>query len=223
MDREKARHLDQGRRLKGARIAAGYRSAREAAHENGWKESSYRAHENGTRTIGQDDAERYARRFRALGASTSAKQILFGEEERAEAGAPAAPGRFAMRIVPMLSWVSAGELVDADSQIPVEDVPLLAFADLGRGDFFALKVAGDSMDRISPDGSIIVVDRADRGLVPDAAYVFAVRGEATYKLWQPNPPHLSPYSTNPAHKPIFVKGRKDLEVIGRVRRTMLDL
>lgn len=222
MNRESSRRLEQGARLKAARVAAGYRSAREAAAENGWKESSYRAHENGTRTIGQDDAERYARRFRALGAHTSAKLILFGEEPAA-GGAPAPPGRFAMRVVPLLSWVSAGELVDADSQIPVEDVPLLAFADLGRGDFFALRVAGDSMNRISPDGSVIVVNRTDRALAPDAAYVFAVRGEATYKLWQPNPPHLAPYSTNPAHKPIFVKGRKDLEVVGRVRRTMLDL
>lgn len=128
-----------------------------------------------------------------------------------------------MAYVPVLSWVSAGKLADAESQIPVEDVPLLAFADLGRGDFFALRVAGDSMDRVSPEGSIIVVNRADRDLIADRPYVFSRRGEATYKLWQPDPPHLAPFSTNPANKPIFVKGKKDFEVIGRVRRTLLDL
>jgi SOS-response transcriptional repressor LexA len=125
--------------------------------------------------------------------------------------------------IPLISWVSAGQLADVQSQIPVEDVPLLAFADLGRGDFFALKVAGDSMDRISPEGSVIVVNRADRQLVADRPYVFSRRGEATYTLWQPNPPHLAPFSWNPANKPIFVKGKRDFTVIGRVRRTVLDL
>jgi len=126
--------------------------------------------------------------------------------------------------VPLLSWVSAGKLSDADSQIPVEDVPLLAFADLGRGDFFALKVVGDSMDRHSPEGSIIVVNRAERELLPDKPYVFWHRTMGTtYKLWQPKPPRLEPYSWNAANKPIFVERKRDFGVIGRVRRTVLDL
>jgi SOS-response transcriptional repressor LexA len=126
--------------------------------------------------------------------------------------------------IPLLSWVSAGRLTDAESQIPVEDVPLLAFADLGRGEFFALKVQGDSMDRISPDGSTIVVNRADRQLVPDKPYVFWHRSEgATFKLWQPEPARLEPHSWNAANKPIFIKRKSDFEVIGRVRRSVLDL
>jgi hypothetical protein len=70
----------QGRRLAAARKQAGFRSARAAALENGWKESSYRAHEGGTRTIGLDDANRYARKFRALGVSVTAQSILFDAE-----------------------------------------------------------------------------------------------------------------------------------------------
>ena len=46
--------------------------------------------------------------------------------------------------IPLLDKVTAGKLKSSSSQIPVEDVPLLAFADLGRGDFFALTVEGDS-------------------------------------------------------------------------------
>ncbi len=134
---------------------------------------------------------------------------------------PAGPRR--LQQVPVLSWVSAGKLADAGSQIPVEDVPLLAFADLGRGDFFALKVRGDSMDRLSPEGSVIVVNRADRALVTGKAYVFCVRGETTFKLWHADPPYLAPYSTNPANQPIFIKRKSDFDVIGRVRRTVLDL
>ena len=36
--------------------------------------------------------------------------------------------------VPLLDSVTAGKLKSPSSQIPVEDVPLLAFADLGRGE-----------------------------------------------------------------------------------------
>jgi hypothetical protein len=68
----------QGERLAQVRLAAGWRSARAAALENSWAESTYRAHENGTRTIGLDDAEAYARRFRARGLDVTAQYILFG-------------------------------------------------------------------------------------------------------------------------------------------------
>jgi SOS-response transcriptional repressor LexA len=225
---EAATRKAQGRRLKAAREAAGYRSARDAALSNEWPESSYRAHESGMRTIGQDDAERYARRFRSAGAPVTAQSILFDRQTLSRDGVPSPFEQSLARhadvaSVPLLSWVSAGKLADAHSQIPVEDVPLLAFADLGRGDFFALRVSGDSMDRVSPDGSVIVVNRAERNLVAGRAYVFAVRGETTYKLWHADPVYLAPYSTNPSNQPIFLKKRRDLYVIGRVRRTVLDL
>jgi SOS-response transcriptional repressor LexA len=136
----------------------------------------------------------------------------------------AAPDDLDIKQVPLVSWVSAGKLVDAESQISVEDVPLLAFADLGRGDFFALRVEGDSMDRISPEKSVIVVNRADRVLQHDKPFVFWHRTEGTtYKLWQPGPDRLEPYSWNASNKAIFIKRKTDFEVIGRVRRTLLDL
>ncbi|QDM26973.1 LexA family transcriptional regulator [Tardiphaga sp. vice304] len=129
-----------------------------------------------------------------------------------------------MILVPLLDQVTAGRLKTPSSQIPVEDVPLLAFADLGRGEFFALKVDGDSMDRYSPEGSTIVVNKAERTLVNGKCYVFSLRGETTYKMWQGGEtPHLAPYSTNPINKPIFFKKKSDIEVIGRVRKSLLDL
>jgi hypothetical protein len=102
---------------------------------------------------------------------------------------------------------------------------LLAFADLGRGDFFALQVEGTSMDRISPEGSVIVVDRSDKQLVGGKPYIFSLKGgEATYKLWHPgDPAYLEPSSWDASNKPQFVKRMKELFVIGRVRRTLMDL
>ena len=38
------------------------------------------------------------------------------------------------------------------------------------------------MDRVSPDGSIIVVNKAERELMNGRPYVFSLRGETTYKL-----------------------------------------
>lgn len=130
--------------------------------------------------------------------------------------------------VPLLDSVTAGRLRAPSSQIPMEDVPLLAFADLGRGDWFALRVDekgdGDSMNLVSPPGSIVVVNKADRELRNGKYYIFAIEGQTTYKMWQDgDPPYLAPFSNNPFHKPIFVKRKRDFEVIGRVKRTVLDL
>jgi SOS-response transcriptional repressor LexA len=135
------------------------------------------------------------------------------------------PGGGSIQRVPLLDRVQAGKLSAPSSQIPVEDVPLLAFADLGRGDFFALQVEGTSMDRISPEGSVIVVDRSDKQLVGGKPYIFSLKGgEATYKLWHPgDPAYLEPLSWDASNKPQFVKRMKELFVIGRVRRTLMDL
>jgi SOS-response transcriptional repressor LexA len=208
-------------RLKWARKNAGYEEdASEAARALGVKESTYLGHENGSRGLSRA-AARYARFFRV-----SLDWLLAGRGEPISAPPPrrAAKGAAGVVEIPLLSWVNAGALADPQTQIPVEDVPLLAFADLGRGDFFALKVQGDSMDRLSPDGSTIVINRADQALVAGKPYVFSIRGATTYKLWQPDdPPYLQPYSTNPSHRPIFVKRKRDLEVIGRVKRSLIDL
>lgn len=70
----------QGARLRVARKSAGFESARAAAEKFGWAPSSYSAHERGFRTIGQDDATRYAKAFSSYGAQVTAKFILFGSE-----------------------------------------------------------------------------------------------------------------------------------------------
>jgi SOS-response transcriptional repressor LexA len=201
------------KRLQWARRRHGkYDNPTDAARAFGWTVSTYLGHENGDRNPSRDAAKKYAKVYRVRW-----EWLLDAE------GAPTAPFDRDVAAVPLLAWVSAGNLVSSESQIPVEDVPLLAFADLGRGEFFALKVEGDSMDRLSPDGSIIIVNRAERELLPGRYYVFSLRGETTFKRWQPEPPRLEPYSTNPANQTLFIKRSKDLEVVGRVKRTVLDL
>lgn len=187
-----------------------YNNPTDAARAFGWTVSTYLGHENGDRNPSRDAAKRYAKAYRVRW-----EWLLDAD------GPPTQAIERDVVSVPLLSWVSAGQLKDASSQIPAEELRLLSFAGLGAGDYFALEVQGDSMDRFSPDGSVIVVNRADRELVVDKPYIFSVRGETTYKLWHPK--YLAPHSTNAAHKPIFIERKKDLEVIGRVRRTVLDL
>ena len=136
--------------------------------------------------------------------------------------AAARTDRPAVKWVPVIDYVQAGKLVAPSSQIQVEDVPLLAFADLGAGEWFGLRVQGSSMDRISPEDSVVIFNKRDRNLIVGRAYIFAIDGEVTYKRWHADPPYLEPFSTDPTHQPRFFK-KKDIEVIGRVKRSILDL
>lgn len=104
-----------------------------------------------------------------------------------------------------------------------DDLPVINVADLPYGDWYALEVNGDSMDYISPPGSIIIVNRRDRELVNGASYVIQNEGgEATYKRFRTNPHRFEPYSHNPAHETIFVSEDKLISVFGRVYQTIVD-
>lgn len=124
-------------------------------------------------------------------------------------------------LVKLISWVSAGRLVRDDTVDDILDNLHVGGLPKG-GDWIALKVDGDSMDRISPPGSIILVNTRDRRLVANALYVIAdEEGNATYKRYRPGPPpRFEPVSTNGNLEPIYPEN--DPAIIGRVRRTMLD-
>lgn len=126
-------------------------------------------------------------------------------------------------MVPLLSWVSAGALA-ADIQITsLEEIPRIPVSDLPDGDWIALEVDGDSMNKISPPGSIIIANRRQQQLVPNACYVVAnEQGEATYKRYRPNPDRFEPVSTNDAHETHFFDDHA-VRIIGRVRRSWIDM
>ena len=132
-----------------------------------------------------------------------------------------APSAKDSRRVPVLSWVSAGQMARDEGQQDIIGEADAADLDI-KGQWIALRVEGDSMDRISPPGSLIFVNLADRRLVTNACYIITNGdGEATYKRFRANPPRFEPVSTNPAHEPIFPDG--DPVVLGRVRRSVIDM
>ncbi len=123
--------------------------------------------------------------------------------------------------VPVVSWVSAGRMTAREAATPRDVTRWISVADLPAGDWIALEVDGDSMNRIAPEGAIILVDRNDRQLVSGKNYVFAYDdGESTFKRYRDDPARLEPVSTNPAHDTIFPKN--GLTVVGRVRRAIAD-
>lgn len=126
--------------------------------------------------------------------------------------------------IPLIAWVSAGKLADPSSQIPTRRTWASLIDDLGAGDYFATKVEGDSMDRYSPPGSTVIVDRNDKQLISGKCYIFGVDGKTTFKMYMAGtPPYLASHSTNPINPPIFIKRKSDVEIVGRVKRTVLDL
>lgn len=121
---------------------------------------------------------------------------------------------------PLISWVSAGHLM---SDSAIDEAIGTAKAVLGPGDWIALRVEGESMDRISPPGSIIFVDRSDKRLANGAFYVIDDgEGHSTYKRFVAGDEmRFEPVSKNKDLKPIYPDNEPT--VVGRVKLTMLDL
>jgi SOS-response transcriptional repressor LexA len=201
-----------GNRLKEARRHAGFATAIEAAASLGIRYPTYAAHENGSRGVVRA-AEQYARRYR-VSLDWLLRGIGVGPGEAEEIVSDRAID------VPLLTTISAGDLQRDD--IADEAKGVITVGQLPDGDWIALEVVGDSMDRISPPNSVIIVNRADKRLVPNACYVIAdENGEATYKRYRPNPDRFEPVSTNSAHEPIFPDNMPP--VVGRVKMSILKM
>ncbi len=125
--------------------------------------------------------------------------------------------------VPLVSWVAASSFAEVPTIIAGDDWPQIHVGDLPSGEFIALRVEGDSMNRIAVHHSIILVRLTDRTMVDRGFYVFQNTDGATFKRFRNSdgPVRLEPYSTNPNHNTLYPD--KDLIVIGRVFRVITDL
>lgn len=131
-------------------------------------------------------------------------------------------GTTAWMSVPLISFVSAGQLTSVPETEVFADAEYIQAANLPVGDWVALRVKGSSMDRISPPESVIFVNRKDKRLVPNACYVISDPEEgATYKRYRPDPMRFEPVTFSEGHKIIFPDHEPG--IIGRVKRTVLDL
>lgn len=188
-----------------------YAHAVDAARAMGVKDATYFAHENGSRGLRPASALRYARFFRG-----SLEWLLTGK------GDPDDTTYSSVQLVPKLSWVPAGDWWLPEQIVSGTDLDVIEAVGLPSGDWVALEVRGSSMDRISPPGSIIFVNRAERALAPNACYVIAdEEGRSTYKRYRPNPNRFEPVTFSDGHETLFPDGK--ISVIGRVRRSTINM
>jgi SOS-response transcriptional repressor LexA len=198
-------------RLQKARAAAGFESPTDAARAfRDLNKNTLISNENGNRPISRKMALRYADAF-----GVDPGWLLYGTKDQSITTSDVD--------VPLLSMVSAGNLRFQPAVEKHDIIKHIKVGDLPAGDWIALQVDGDSMNRIAPDGAILVVNRADTRLLDGRFYIFSIDdGEATFKMYKKNPDRLQPYSTNPDHM-ATPADRDDLYVFGRVKRVIHDL
>lgn len=200
-------------RLVEARLRTNLGGIRKVSKIFGWNENTYKAHEKGQNGFSSAAARRYAKAFKV-----SVDWLYLGT------GAPEDVDIDPVSVtdVPMLSMVSAGQLAAHDGMTDFSECPTVPAIDLPEGNWIALRVDGDSMNKISPPGSVIFVNLKDRRLVHNACYVVAdEQGNATYKRYR----HDDEYPFQPASYLDIPPPEMDgaITVIGRVRRSVIDL
>lgn len=109
--------------------------------------------------------------------------------------------------------VDVTELDDLDrvaARAPHGSVPL----DEPVAHAVAVPMLDDSLDRIAPLGSLLVLDRDDRRLVDGEVYLVRHEGRFLCRRWQARPPSLVPDSVESGHPTVACDLQP--EVIGRL-------
>jgi len=134
-------------RLKEARIAAGYSSAADAARAIGVAVPTYVAHENGSRGFPAKRAEIYARRFKV-----NLEWLLTGRK------GPAQSSRIeeVSSLLPIIGLVQAGAWKEQAMLEPAdaEQVPIPSDQRIPGARQYYLRIIGDSVDEVIPDGAL---------------------------------------------------------------------
>lgn len=210
---EQFERAERAKRLQDARIRAGYGGVKSASAANGFNVNNYKAHEAGRNGFGISDAKRYAKAFKV-----SLNWLFFGTGMPEDIDIEPVTAID----VPLIPWISAGQLTEHDGVLDFNDFPTISALDLPDGDWIALRVSGNSMNKISPPESIIFANRKDKRLVANGCYIVADEtGGATYKRYRPNEdPPFQPASYDDVDPPDFEGA---VNVIARVRRSVIDM
>lgn len=147
-------------RLKQARAAAGFRSARAAAKAFGWVEPTYGAHENGTNGFSPSDAQKYGKAFYVNWAWLMlASENMEPETELQPAKLQAHFSDSPREDIPVFDAAAGGSghlIVSTEPSEFVEAPPILRNI---KG-VYGIRVTGDSMAPDYADGSIAFVNPA---------------------------------------------------------------
>lgn len=200
--------------IKEYRQRAGLSQAALAA-KAGTTQPQIRRLESGQRTLTKSWAERLAPHLHV-----SPQDLIFSESDDVEREVVG---------LQVLGTVRAGDWLDISIMDEVERGIIQVARDprFPHAQQYALRVSGDSMDQIFPDGCFVtVVNFADTGLAFRGGMIVHVEQnmsrttlvETTLKEISPDKQFLLPRSSNPSHKPIPISGTEmtTIEVKGIV-------
>lgn len=135
----------------------------------------------------------------------------------AKDASPTAPQSACVRI-PVLGDVAAGIPIEAITDIV--DYEEIDAALAATGEFFGLRVKGDSMEPRMMDGDVVIVRKQDSAETGDTVVVLVNGDSATVKKIKYGPDGISLIPTNPVHDVQFFSAadveRLPVRVIGRV-------
>lgn len=210
---EQFERAERAQRLKDVRLRSGLGGIKAVAKKFGWPVNTYKAHDSGQNGFGIADAKKYAKAF-----NVSFRWLYLGEGLPEDIDVEPA----STIDVPLISMISAGQLIAHDGVSDFSDFPTITALDLPEGDWIALRVEGDSMNKISPPGSIIIANRRDRRLVHNACYVIAdEQGQATYKRYRST--DVPPFQPASYHEVAPPEMSGAISIIARVRRSIIEL
>lgn len=158
-------------RLKAARKAAGYKTARQAWEKFQWNSNTYRAHEAGPREIGKAYAIEYAAAF-----GVPLMWLLTGLEDTSEkehsppagtaplAGNALTAAQIGLRVVPVVDEAAFGEMKASTHRLAELATGFVAIADQELSDdVFAYRIDDKAMEGKAPQalalGDVVIVDR----------------------------------------------------------------
>lgn len=210
---EKLERERRAERLRDAQKNSALGGYRKLSTRFGWNENTVKGHLQGKSSFGTAMGKQYAKAF---GVSFQWLYHGIGQPEDVDSEP------VSIVDVPLISLISAGQLAGHDGVTDFSDYPTVSALDLPDGDWIALRVEGDSMNKISPPDSIIFANRRDKRLVHNACYVIAdEQGNATYKRYRNDQdPPFQPASYLDMPPPVLVG---TITVIGRVRRSIIEM
>lgn len=220
---------EPAKRLRAARVAKGFKSAKDAAIYYAWDATTYSQHEKGTRGMSRA-VQKYAKAF-----GVSEAWIMFGSGEPPNLvkNDGLTPANVSFGNVKVTGKVAASTWMDVDEMDfgfdSIEPVPSASGYEASQQ--FALIVDGNCLNKVAQDGSILVcvtttapgveVKQDDLVIVERRRFGGQMVQRTAKRVRQTaNGFELWPESTEPDHQePIRLYGDHDgeeIEVIGKV-------
>ncbi len=136
-------------------------------------------------------------------------------------GEPADPSAHKGILIPVLGCVQAGLPNEAvEDVLDYEEItPELA----STGEFFALRVRGDSMEPRMVEGDVVIVRKQDDADSGDIVVALVNGDEATIKRLKKRPEGILLIANNPAYEPMFFSNREIRELPVRVIGKVVEL